>query len=246
MSVGDVYLRSTAPSLSAACLFLLLLLLLPPAGLQAVLVQLQQAAQQLSQMGQELPAEAAQLLQEHQQLLASAQDSSRAASHAAAPQQQTVPEQQQPSSQQEQQQQQPLSLEEQQQQLDWESIIDFPHGSLRLLGGCKGPWMDSDPEWVTEKSYGRVECVDGVWVRQPLSLASVLECSILLGEGELRVFEQTEEFLEVTYQVIRGWGSQAGEWVRGRVCSGVCVCRGLASGRLAAHVTAGCGAICTV
>jgi hypothetical protein len=71
--------------------------------------------------------------------------------------------------------------------------------------------MDGDPEWVAEKAYSRAECVGGVWMRQPLSLASVLQCSILLGEGELRVFEQTEEFLEVTYQVIGGRGDRGRE-----------------------------------
>jgi hypothetical protein len=87
------------------------------------------------------------------------------------------------------------------QQLDWESIIDSPHGSLRLLGSCKAPWMDKDPAWVTEKSYSEVQLVDGVWMRQPLSYAAVQQCSILLGAMELRVFEQSHDFLEAVYQV---------------------------------------------
>jgi hypothetical protein len=87
------------------------------------------------------------------------------------------------------------------QQLDWESIIDFPHGSLRLLGSCKAPWMDKDPAWVTEKSYSEVQYVDGVWMRQPLSYAAVQQCSILLDAMELRVFEQSHDFLEAVYQV---------------------------------------------
>jgi hypothetical protein len=89
------------------------------------------------------------------------------------------------------------------QQLDWESIIDFPHGSLRLLGSCKAPWMDKDPAWVTEKSYSQVQYVDGVWMRQPPSYAAVQQCSILLDAMELRVFEQSHDFLEAVYQV--GW-----------------------------------------
>eukprot|EP00878_Enallax_costatus_P021904 GHUV01023215.1.p1 GENE.GHUV01023215.1~~GHUV01023215.1.p1 ORF type:complete len:256 (+),score=79.98 GHUV01023215.1:321-1088(+) len=41
-------------------------------------------------------------------------------------------------------------------EVDWESVVDFPHGSLRMIGSCKAPWMDSDPEWVQEKCYSRV------------------------------------------------------------------------------------------
>jgi hypothetical protein len=89
------------------------------------------------------------------------------------------------------------------QQLDWESIIDSPHGSLRLLGSCKAPWMDSDPAWVQEKSYSEVQLVDGVWMRQPLSYAAVQQCSILLDAMEQRVFEQSQDFLEAVYQVRR-------------------------------------------
>jgi hypothetical protein len=87
------------------------------------------------------------------------------------------------------------------QQLDWESIIDFPHGSLRLLGSCKAPWMDSDPGWVTEKCYRPVQCREGVWMRVPLTAAVVSKCSILLTEMEMRVYAQSEEFLEAMYKV---------------------------------------------
>jgi len=87
------------------------------------------------------------------------------------------------------------------QQLDWESIIDFPHGSLRLLGSCKAPWMDSDPGWVTEKCYRPVEYREGVWMRVPLTAAVVSKCSILLTEMEMRVYAQSEEFLEAMYKV---------------------------------------------
>ncbi|KAF6251526.1 hypothetical protein COO60DRAFT_609889 [Scenedesmus sp. NREL 46B-D3] len=89
------------------------------------------------------------------------------------------------------------------QQLDWESVIDSPHGSLRLLGSCKAPWMDSDPAWVTEKSYGEVQYVGGAWMRQPLSYAAVQQCSILLDAMEQRVFEQSHDFLEAVYQVLQ-------------------------------------------
>jgi hypothetical protein len=190
-------------------------------------VQLQQLAQQLQQSGQQLPLHAARLLEQHQSLLETAQRANSSSSSgssksssstqpaqthletlAAAPELQhqgnSAPQQQEalPGQEPQQQQQQVLSLQEQQQQqVDWESIIDFPHGSLRLLGSCKSPWMDSDPEWVTEKSYSRVVYKDGVWMRQPLTLSAVMECSILLEEGELRVFEQTKEFMDHVFQV---------------------------------------------
>lgn len=193
--------------------------------MQDQLLQLHQLGQQLQDAGQQMPAQAQQLLQEHQQLLQSAQRSSTNTSVSSssisaqsppvpAPQQQQEPLQQEAQEPQFQQ----LSLQEQQQQLDWESIVDFPHGSLRLLGSCKSPWMDGDPEWVTEKAYSPVQCVDGMWMRQPLTLAAVMECSIQLQEGELRVFEQAGEFLEVVFQVGTGWTNCH------NTCAALCSC----------------------
>ena len=37
--------------------------------------------------------------------------------------------------------------------IDWERVIDFPHGSLRLLGSRKTHHMDGDPAWVRDKAY---------------------------------------------------------------------------------------------
>ena len=38
-------------------------------------------------------------------------------------------------------------------ELDWERIVDFPHGSLRLLGSRKAKHMSkSDPSWVRDKA----------------------------------------------------------------------------------------------
>lgn len=192
--------------------------------MQATLVQLQDAVKQLQESGRPVPRHPQQFLEQHRQLLETAYSSSSSSSgsdssssqqqqqNSAAQSQQQQAQQQTPSQpaaeqvqqQDHQQQEQPqecLSLQEQQEQLDWESVVDFPHGSLRLLGSCKGPWMDKDPAWVTDKAYSRVEFVDGVWMRQPLDLASVVECSILLTEDELRVFSQTDQFLEAAYHV---------------------------------------------
>lgn len=170
--------------------------------MQAVLVQLFESTQQLLAAGQEIPSQAARLLHQHWKLVESAQSSSSQPAATSPPkQQQDQPQAQQAADSQQQQEQQQLSVQQQLEQLDWQAIIDFPHGSLRLLGSCKAPWMDSDPVWVTEKAYSRVECVGGVWMRQPLTLADVQQCSIHLEDGELRVFEHSEEFMEVTYKV---------------------------------------------
>lgn len=73
--------------------------------------------------------------------------------------------------------------------LDWESIIDFPHGSLRMIGSCKAPWMDSDPAWVQEKSYSRVSiCASAACMQllslqchwQPTSVVFRTVCSLLV------------------------------------------------------------------
>eukprot|EP00955_Chlamydomonas_euryale_P091719 364641-Chlamydomonas_euryale.AAC.7 len=41
--------------------------------------------------------------------------------------------------------------------LDWERVVDFPHGSLRMLGSLKAKHMDVDPPWVGDKvsAHGR-------------------------------------------------------------------------------------------
>ncbi|GBF92023.1 hypothetical protein Rsub_04747 [Raphidocelis subcapitata] len=41
--------------------------------------------------------------------------------------------------------------------LDWEAVLDTPHGSLRLPGCYKAPWMDKDPDWVVDKCYSVVQ-----------------------------------------------------------------------------------------
>lgn len=42
--------------------------------------------------------------------------------------------------------------------VDWERLIDFPHGSLRLMGSKKAPWMDSDPAWVAQQVRAVTAC----------------------------------------------------------------------------------------
>lgn len=55
----------------------------------------------------------------------------------------------------------------------------------------------------------QVKCIDGVWMRQPLTLAAIQQCSILLSAMEQRLYEQSEDFLEASYQVsnwfVQGW-----------------------------------------
>jgi hypothetical protein len=52
--------------------------------------------------------------------------------------------------------------------LDWEAVVDVPHGSLRLPGCYKAPWMDKDPAWVEDKCYSMVEWWVGPWGRERL------------------------------------------------------------------------------
>lgn len=47
--------------------------------------------------------------------------------------------------------------------LEWERVVDFPHGSLRLLGSRKANHMDFDPAWVGDKvgAYTHAWCMSG-------------------------------------------------------------------------------------
>lgn len=84
--------------------------------------------------------------------------------------------------------------------LDWEKVIDVPHGSLRLLGSLKPDRLDKDPEWVATKAYGVVELRSGVWKQQPLSLQLIQMCSIQPTEQQLSEFEASPDFLELVFQ----------------------------------------------
>lgn len=43
--------------------------------------------------------------------------------------------------------------------LAWERVVDFPHGSFRMLGSRKSKHLDTDPEWVQDKAYYPVGAV---------------------------------------------------------------------------------------
>eukprot|EP00878_Enallax_costatus_P022620 GHUV01024014.1.p1 GENE.GHUV01024014.1~~GHUV01024014.1.p1 ORF type:complete len:263 (+),score=109.61 GHUV01024014.1:870-1658(+) len=49
----------------------------------------------------------------------------------------------------------------------------------------------------------QVEYVDGFWMRQPLTLASIQQCSMLLTGMEQMLYEQSDDFLEASYQAVK-------------------------------------------
>jgi hypothetical protein len=87
--------------------------------------------------------------------------------------------------------------------IDWEAVLDFPHGSLRLLGCRKAPWMDKDPDWVTEKYYSPVVNVCGTWWRLPLTRQALHEASIHPTAKQLEEYEASQEFLDAMF-LVRG------------------------------------------
>lgn len=96
---------------------------------------------------------------------------------------------------------QPGSAGSKWQDLNWDSIIDCPHGSLRLLASNKPPWLDKDPGWVREKAYSRAEYVDGQWLYVPLTLETLMQCSIHPTPAQRMEYEQSHAFLNSIFEV---------------------------------------------
>ncbi|KIY99578.1 hypothetical protein MNEG_8382 [Monoraphidium neglectum] len=94
--------------------------------------------------------------------------------------------------------------------LDWEAVVDVPHGSLRLPGCYKAPWMDKDPDWVLDKCYSVVEWRPdeggdrggGAWYKVPLTLELLRDCSIHPPPEQVAEYEQSAAFMEDSFQDI--------------------------------------------
>ncbi|GFR51272.1 hypothetical protein Agub_g13580 [Astrephomene gubernaculifera] len=84
--------------------------------------------------------------------------------------------------------------------VDWERLIDFPHGSLRLMGSRKGHYMDSDPAWVLEKSYYPAKLMDdGKWHPGRLTTQLLMAASIFPGPQQVAEFERSSAYLDVVF-----------------------------------------------
>jgi hypothetical protein len=61
--------------------------------------------------------------------------------------------------------------------------------------------MDKDPGWVREKYYTHVECVEGVWYRQRLTIDTLARCSIHPMKAQLQEYEASQGFLDAMFEV---------------------------------------------
>eukprot|EP00798_Chlamydomonas_sp_ICE-L_P032063 gene32063-16596_t len=82
---------------------------------------------------------------------------------------------------------------------EWDKVVDFPHGSFRILGSRKTNKMDSDPEWVKDKSYLPVRLENGRWVEEKVTLALLRRTSIFPTAQELAEFEQSAAFADMAF-----------------------------------------------
>ncbi|GLC46183.1 Scaffold-type E3 ligase [Pleodorina starrii] len=103
--------------------------------------------------------------------------------------------------------------------VDWERLIDFPHGSLRLMGSRKAPHMDSDPAWVLEKAYhparlttttsdGGSGGAGGAVVRwQPgrITPALLLASSIVPQRHQVAAFERSPAYLDLIFSDLEAY-----------------------------------------
>jgi len=82
---------------------------------------------------------------------------------------------------------------------DWEKVIDFPHGSFRMIGSRKTRNLDSDPPWVYDKAYYPVRLEEGVWKARGINIPLLKAASIFPSVRQLREFEQSPAFLKLAY-----------------------------------------------
>ncbi|PNW88111.1 hypothetical protein CHLRE_01g014700v5 [Chlamydomonas reinhardtii] len=86
--------------------------------------------------------------------------------------------------------------------VDWERLIDFPHGSLRLMGSKKAPWMDSDPAWVAQqdKAYAPAKLgPDGRWRPTRLTAGVLAAASIFPRAEQVAAFERSPAYLDMIF-----------------------------------------------
>jgi hypothetical protein len=83
--------------------------------------------------------------------------------------------------------------------LDWERLVDFPHGSLRILGSRKAPHVDTDPDWVAHKSYLPAKLLDGKWRPGRLTEGLLAVASIFPDPAAVAAFERSPLYLDMIY-----------------------------------------------
>ncbi|KAL6752071.1 hypothetical protein V8C86DRAFT_3141573 [Haematococcus lacustris] len=82
----------------------------------------------------------------------------------------------------------------------WDKVVDFPHGSFRMLGSRKSHKLDKDPPHVLDKAYYPVKYVDGVWSPIRINEPVLRMTSIMLPPAQQKKFEQSSTYLAMIYQ----------------------------------------------
>ncbi|KAG1658823.1 hypothetical protein FOA52_008248 [Chlamydomonas sp. UWO 241] len=85
--------------------------------------------------------------------------------------------------------------------LEWERVIDTPHGSLRILGSRKANHMDHDPAWVNDKAYYPMSWDEEARAWKPSGFYHGLlrRLSIFPSTQQLCEFEVSDLFREMMY-----------------------------------------------
>ncbi|GAX79141.1 hypothetical protein CEUSTIGMA_g6581.t1 [Chlamydomonas eustigma] len=91
--------------------------------------------------------------------------------------------------------------------MDWEKIVDSPHGSLRLLGSRKVRHMDKDPAWVSDKAYYPViwREEEQRWSPTGIYHSLLMKMSIFPDSVQLREFEESPTFRDMAYMDVEAY-----------------------------------------
>ncbi|GIL49197.1 hypothetical protein Vafri_5346 [Volvox africanus] len=90
--------------------------------------------------------------------------------------------------------------------VDWERLIDFPHGSLRLMGSRKAPHMDRDPSWVRDKAYYPARLTeDGRWQPGRITQGLLAAASIFPPRHRVTAFERSPAYLDMIFSDLEAY-----------------------------------------
>ncbi|GIL73903.1 hypothetical protein Vretimale_5013 [Volvox reticuliferus] len=90
--------------------------------------------------------------------------------------------------------------------VDWERLIDFPHGSLRLMGSRKTASMDKDPAWVRDKAYYPARLTeDGRWQPRRITPGLLAAASIFPQRHQVSAFERSPAYLDMIFSDLEAY-----------------------------------------
>ncbi|KAG2489362.1 hypothetical protein HYH03_012192 [Edaphochlamys debaryana] len=101
--------------------------------------------------------------------------------------------------------------------VDWERLVDFPHGSFRIMGSRKALHMDRDPAWVVDKAYHPAKLQDGKWRPGKITPPLLQAASIFPSPDRVAAFERSPQYLDLVFGDLEAYQAKMEERRRRRL-----------------------------